>query len=75
MSTNRMYRAVGKVFVLNSRKEIGDFLDGQQSDKAKAEEQFKGKKVCKHVLELGPLPRLVWVCCYRIACFSARPAC
>ncbi|KAG5187176.1 hypothetical protein JKP88DRAFT_267900 [Tribonema minus] len=40
----RLYRSVGKVFMLNSKKEIDTLLDAQATERAKSEEQLKGKK-------------------------------
>jgi hypothetical protein len=41
----RMYRSVGKLFMLNSKQEIDTLLDTQTEERQKAETQLKGKQV------------------------------
>jgi hypothetical protein len=45
LQCNRMYRSVGKVFMLNSKTEIDTLLDTQTEERQKAETQLKGKQV------------------------------
>ena len=41
----RMYRSVGKLFMFNTKQEIGGFLDAQTADRHKSETQLKAKQV------------------------------